>query len=490
MRFRKVLLFNPPVSAEHGAIRPSMSLGYIAQVLSANGIEYRVLDMMLGYSLKDLQQRIDTFKPDLIGATLFSYKYKVTFDLLTAIKRYHPSVATIIGGPFVSSMRKQVLEGCPAVDFGIVMEGEKAIVDLCRGEELKNIKGLIYRNGEEIVFNGNLELISNLDSIPFPTYEGFEIPKYIDEKSLISSRGCPYSCVYCSVGVTIGKKIRLRDPAHVVDEIHYWYRKGHRQFAFLDDNFTFYKDHVLGICTEIERRELRDLFLRCAAARADRVDREILQAMKNVGFRTIAFGVEAGNNRILKILKKGETMEEIEEAIGTACDLGYDVYLNFLIGSPYETLADIQDTKRVALKYPIFYAEFYNIIPYPGTELYDWLCHKGYLFKEPESFLNDDSQYSDTPIFETPELPAGERKKILASMKGLEREILRRAFSRRLQQRGIPWGLGHLIAYIASREPIRMQLFKNNKVRKIADKIRLYLYSARRNWRYKVTQQI
>ncbi len=478
MRYQRILLITNPVSTETGSLRPNIGLGYIAEVLDAYGIEYDVLDMMLGYTRKDLYKKIEAFKPDLLGVNMFSNKYKTAYDTIAGVKKSYPGIDIVVGGPHVSCLKEDVLSKCPAIDYGIVLEGEQSMLELCQGVDLKEIKGLIYRNGKELCFSSMRMFNDNLDELPIPTYSRFEIDKYIEEKALVSSRGCPYNCIYCAVGNTIGKKIRIRSPQNVVDEIQYWYEKGYRQFSFQDDNFTFYKQRVLDICDEIEKRKFKNLLLRCAGARADKLDRFVLGRMREVGFKTIAIGVEAGNDRMLKILRKGETYHDIDNAVKSACDLDFDVYLNFLVGSPSETMSDIQDTINFALKYPVFYVDFFNIIPYPSTELYGLLKEKGYLRKEPEEYLNDTSTESNDPVFETPELSLNERKRLLLSLKKVRRKVLRKALDRRLKQGGTPWGLRSVLAYTLSTS-LLAKLFSSNRVRKLADKIRFFLYMKR-----------
>ena len=474
MRFKRVLLITPPVKTELGPVRPIIGLGYLAQMLLENNITYDILDMLLGYSYKDLRYKVDEFKPDLLGVNLFSNKYKISYKIINDIKSHFGSMQVVVGGPHVSCLGSKVLEDCPGVDFAVVREGEFALLELCRGAELSGIKNLIYRKDGKIAENER-ELIHNLDSLPFPTYTGFEIDKYIPEKSLISSRGCPHNCTYCAVKVVSGKLVRLRSPKNVVDEMEFWYRKGYRQFSFQDDNFNSTRARVYQICEEIKARGLRGLFLRCAGARADKLDHDVLKIMKDVGFRTIAIGVEVGNNRMLEVIKKGEKFEDIDNAVKEACGLGYDVYLNFLAGVPSETLADVEDSIKFAFKYPIFYAEWSNIIPYPGTELFDWLSRKGYLLKQPDEYLNDGSTVSDIPVFETPELSFHIRKKILHRLKKVRKKILQRGILLRLESQGIIWGVRHIIAYISSRELFTKLLFQNT-IRYFADLARFRIY--------------
>ena len=269
--------------------------------------------------------------------------------------------------------------------------------------------------------------------------------------------------------------MRFRDPAGVVDEMEYWYKLGYRQFSFLDDNFNASRKRVYAICDEIRSRGLRDLFLRCLGARADKLDNHMLKKMKEAGFKTVAIGVEVGNDKMLAVIRKGEKFEDIDRAVKEACNLGYDVYLNFLAGVPYETLSDIADSINFAQKYPIFYAAWSNIIPYPGTELYDWLSQKNYLLKEPDEYLNDDSDDSDIPVFMTPELSFDTRRKILRHLKHVTQNILRRGILLRLEQHGVKWGLRHIISYLASHDTLSKFLFQN-PIRRLADSIRFRLY--------------
>jgi anaerobic magnesium-protoporphyrin IX monomethyl ester cyclase len=475
MRFQKVLFITPPIKTELGAVRPNIGLGYLSEILSRNNICYDVLDMLLGYSFKDLKKKVRDFEPDLLCVNLFSNKYKIAYGIIEEIKGLYPSMKVAVGGPHVSCLRNKVLEDCSAIDYGIILEGEYALLELCSGNNLREIGNLIYRENGKVVLNKEREFIEDLDSIPFPKYEKFKIERYIDEKSLISSRGCPYNCIYCAVNIAIGKQVRLRSAENVVDEIEYWHKKGFRQFSFQDDNFNFSKNRVLEICDEIKKRELKNLFLRCAGARADKLDYNVLKRMKEVGFKTIAIGVEVGNDKMLRIIKKGEKFEDIDNAVKIACDLGFDVYLNFLAGVPFETIDDINDSINFALKYPVFYVEWSNIVPYPGTELYDWLSKKGYLLKSPDEYLNDNSTVANIPIFETPELPARKRKQVLRLLKKVRKKILRKSILKRLEAKKTPWGLRHAISYFVSLDSMSKYLFQN-KLRRVADKYRFRLY--------------
>ncbi|MDI6736202.1 MAG: radical SAM protein [bacterium] len=450
-RFERVLLINPSYPHSHYpmAFRPLAGLGYISQALEDNGIEYNFIDLGLGYNTKDLNQKIYLFKPDLIGISMMTFKYANTYLLMKKIKDSYHDIKIVTGGAHISTLREKVLLECPSIDYGVVLEGEESIVELCQGKEIKEIKGLIYRNEEDgqILYNGDRPFNKELDKISFPRYNKFELSKYTEKEiPIVSSRGCPYNCIYCPVSLAIGKKLRVRSPEGVVTELEYWYNKGYRRFDFVDDNFTFYKERIYEICNGIEKRGFKNLGLHCGnGLRADKVDMDLLKKMKSVGFNYLAFGVEAGNNKVLKALRKSENIDVIEKAIKEACDLGIDVSLFFLVGSPEETLVDFEESISLAKRYPVKDVRFYNIIPYPNTELYDWIDKNNYFLKTPESYLNDASSWKNDPIFRTPQMSKEDKKKALKYGEQIRRKIRRKSIERKLNRYGL---LGKLGAYL------------------------------------------
>lgn len=470
MRYERVLLVNPPSCGEWKGFRPHIGLGYIAQFLSENGFEYDVIDMNLGYKFKHLQKKIDTFKPDLVGMSLLTLEYKKFYKLLSMVKAENPRIKTVVGGPHVTIFKQQVMKDCTAIDYGVVYEGEETLVELCKGELPDDkIKGLMSRNNGCISYPGQREFIMDLDKLPFPRYQKFELKKYIPEVELYSSRGCPHKCIFCPNRL-LSPVFRARSPVHVVDEIEYWYKKGFRQFNFDDDNFNRDNNRVYQICDEIERRNLKDLFLRCSnGIRADKVNRPLLSRMKEVGFHYIAFGADAGNNKMLKLIKKGETIEDIEQALKDSCELGYDMKLLFVVGTPGETWEDVEDKVRLTMKYPLNDVHFYNIIPYPGTELYDWIEKNNRFLKKPEDYLNDVTFCEINPIFDTPELSAEDRIQLFKYLEGVRKQVHKNAVRRVLKK--IPL-LGLFAQHIVATDLFLKLFFKSFGLRAFIDRIR------------------
>lgn len=472
MRYSKVLFVIPHSDAEWKGIRPSIGIGYLAEALVNAGIQYDILDMNLGHRFKALSHKIRDFCPDLIGVPLISLQYLKFYRLLERIKRTFLEIDLVVGGPHVTILKEKVLNDCEAIDYGVTFEGEKPLVELCKGEKrLNEIKSLLYRDDkrQSVVYTGDGEPISNLDQLSYPRYEKFELKKYVPEVTIYSSRGCPYQCIFCPNRI-LAPCYRARSAGHVVDEMEYWYKKGFRQFNFDDDNFNYIRERIFQICDEIEKRGMKNLILRCSnGIRAERVDREMLERMQEVGFQYIAFGVDAGNNRMLEIVKKGETIEQIESAVKSACELGYSVKLLFVIGTPYETREDVKDKVRFSQKYPLDDVHFYNTIPYPGTELFDWVKENDYFVIKPEIYLNDISCCEKTPVYETPELTAFERYRLYKYLQRVRKEINRNAFLRKFKRLGI---LSHVLSYFVISDFFRKQFYQSFFVRKIIESLR------------------
>ncbi|MCQ9207440.1 MAG: B12-binding domain-containing radical SAM protein [Omnitrophica bacterium] len=412
MRFKKVLLIQAKYDRTFSNVLP-YGLGILSEVLTKNGISNAVFDLNKDDSFERLTRKIFSFKPDLIGLSLMTLNYKYNFEIMRKVRKVWKDAKIIAGGPHISTLRAEVLRDIKVIDYGAVLEGEKTLLELCRGEEVNNIKGLLYRMPSgSVIYTGDREFITDLDEIPFPKYGKFSKSIYSGLITIITSRGCPYTCIYCPVNLAVGRMLRFRSAENVVREIEYHYKLGYREFSFRDDNFTLDKNHVYKICDSIEKRGLKDLYLMCDnGIRADKVDTELLRRMREVGFRMLGFGIESGSQKVLNNIKKNEKVEEMKQAVGIACELGYEVELFFLIGSPGETWDDFLESVKFATEFPVSIVSFYQLLPYPATELFDYVSKNGRFAAAPEVYLNNGSQRKNTPFFETPELSFKERKK-------------------------------------------------------------------------------
>lgn len=470
MRFKKILLVQAKYDSVFSSVLPA-GIGYLSEFLASKGIDNDVFDLNLAKNTPDvLRKKISDIRPDLVGFSMMSLNYKYNYGVMRTIKKDFPNIKIVAGGAHISTMRQDVLRDCDAIDYAATLEGEYTLKELMEGADPSGIKGLIRREDSGIRYNGDRDFIDDLDRLPYPRYGGFHKADYSNLVSLFSSRGCPFECTYCPVKLAIGRRFIARSAKSVVDEMEYHYNQGYRQFSFRDDNFTLVKDRVYEVCDEIERRKFRDLYLMCDnGVRADKIDRALLARMKEVGFRMIGLGVESGDDRILKSLKKSATVSIMEEAIRTACELGYIVELYFLIGAPGETWQEFEKTVRLAAKYPVMIASFYHILPYPNTELFDLAKEKGYLLRSPDEYLNDGSQRRNTPFLSTPEFPCELRRKAFdyayritsASVRKARRAYSRGNLRKKLTQRGMPEGLASILARIYTAPFLYDHIFNN-----------------------------
>lgn len=449
---------------------PPIGLGYLAESLREHHIDYDVLDMNLGYGMRHLRRKLEQFQPDLLGMSMITRNYRGFYSTLEKIKEYSPSLKIVAGGPHVTVFRNNVLEECQAIDYGITREGEQALVELCRGEtEYPSTEGLLYREDGQVLYAGDREFATDLDSIPWPRYEKFDLRRYFHEISIHSSRGCPYRCIFCARHV-LSPKYKARSASSVGDELAYWHRKGYRKFNIEDDNFNLIPERVYAICDEIQKRHLEGLTLRCSnGIRADHADKSMLVRMREVGFQYLAFGVDAGNDRMLKVVNKGEKMEQIKNAIRNACELGYSVKLFFVIGNPTETPEDVLDMVRLSREYPIQEVHFNNVVPYPGTELFNWIERNNYFLRQPSEYLNNASFWENRPIFQTPELPEAERVRLTKHLHRVRKEVHRAAIQRMFRNHVL---IGKAASRILSNKCFERMYYQSRFWRRIIERFR------------------
>jgi len=441
----RILLVEPKAYGDYpGASHPHLGLAYLASILLQRGMDVEILDMRLGYTLGDLISKIRCFAPDLVGVTCFSIRFSNTRKLVNKIKEQGEQ-KVILGGPHVSAMRSEVLRTTKA-DFAVKGEGEYTLLELCNFLEPKRrrfheIKGLIWRDEDKIVENEDRAYIKNLDDLPFPAFEEFELEKYTFYKEkrlpIITSRGCPYRCIYCSVRLSVGQNFRPRSPENVIQELEHWYERGWKVFDFHDDCFTFDLERAKRICDLIVERGIKIKWYLGNGIRVDRIDRELLMKMKRAGCVFVCYGVESGNNQVLRAIRKGITVEMARKAFEMTCEAGIDQAANFIIGHPTETLEKALETVKFAQSIPVNHVNFYNLIPYPRTELFRYVEEHGTFLQPKETYLEDTTSRFDKPIFETEEFPGEDREKVLKI--GL-------SFARKkLLQHKFGWFLGYLL---------------------------------------------
>src|SRR3989338_2335534 len=242
---------------------------------------------------------------------------------------------------------------------------------------------------------------------------------YIDRRiPLETSRGCPYSCTYCDVKISMGQAFRPRSAEHILGEIKYFYDKGFRFFEFVDDVFTMDIERAKKVCRMILDSGMKFRWNCANGIRADRVDEELLVLMKKAGCEFVAYGLETGNPDMLKIIKKAITLEKATETFHLTRRIGLKFAVNFIIGHQEETFERAMDSIKYASSIPADYVNFSNMIPYPGTEVYKWIeehekTGRARFLVPKEEFLKNSTTKLGLPVFETNEFRYDERVKAL-----------------------------------------------------------------------------
>ncbi len=393
----KVLLINPPaeqtlvgnnpkfLDEERGA-NPPLGLLYLAAALEQRtDHEVSVVDAIAeGLSYDALAEHIGSEQPDLIGVAV------MTFTLLDAIKtvevarRAAPGAKIVLGGPHVHLYPRETVS-LPGVDFALTGECEHSFVDLV--ERLREpgrwdeVPGLAFHRDGHVVLNAKPGLIDDLDALPFPARDLVPYQRYSSVlarrqpiTTMFTSRGCPYACTFCD-RPHLGKKFRARSAANVADEMQACVEMGIHEILVYDDTFTVDRGRVLDICAEIQRSGL-DLGWDIRA-RVDTVDEEMLRELKAAGCERIHYGVEAGSDRFMQVLRKGITVADAERAFRLTKRAGIATLAYFMIGIPGQAEADVHETMRLARRLDPDYVHVTILTPFPGTAIYRQALKEG-----------------------------------------------------------------------------------------------------------------
>lgn len=391
-----VLLINPldqgHVKTGLGIKIPPLNLMYLAAALEKSSMSVKILDddlYQVGFEkMANLASKID---PVIVGITATTATVKNALKYVNDIKKVLPNTLTVIGGPHPSFMPTETLKTEKALDTVVVGEGEETIVEIAEKYEnngMKNfseIKGITYRDNDTIQATPPRPLIKNLDDLSFPARHLIPFNEYKTSKNqaggMITSRGCVFSCNYCSSSLIMGKKFRSRSPENVVNEMEELvYKYDVKEIAFLDDIFMLNKRRAMAIANEIQNRGIDLSFV--TSSRVDTVNREILECLKNAGMSTLYCGIESGSQRVLDLMGKGITLKQAEDAIKSAKDVNIHVLGSFILGYPGETSEEMNQTIDFSIKLDPDYSQFSILTPFPGTPIYYELKKKGLLDTE------------------------------------------------------------------------------------------------------------
>jgi radical SAM superfamily enzyme YgiQ (UPF0313 family) len=385
-------------------------LAYTVAVLEEAGFEVSFVDaVMEELDIPAFVDRIGALAPDLL--VMECSTPSISYDLESArqVKLAFPATKLALIGSHSTFFHQQLLSENPQVDAIVRGEFEITVRELSRaiadGHDWGTVEGLSYRQGEEVLVNTDRPLVKDLDTLPFPARHivksnGYRAAIYSGSRctSMVSSRGCPYHCVFCVWPSTLyGHKFRSRSAENVVDEMAEIQQLGIDEIYFDDDTFTIDRKRVMEICRLVKERSLQVSWI--AQARVDTVDREMLSAMKEAGCHYILFGIESGSPEMLETMKKRITLDKAREAIRLCKELGIKSQAFFLFGVPGETQQTIQQTIDFAQELDASSTQFAVAIPQPGSPLYQQCVENSWLvYDDWEDFA------SSNALIETPQL--------------------------------------------------------------------------------------
>ncbi len=313
---------------------------------------------------QEVRNKIKDFRPDLVGITMMTTKAASAFRIAEICKDYNKDMPVVVGGPHPTVRAEEVLRISPHIDFVVKGEGEKTFPELISA---------IENNQELKKINPPQELVENLDTIPYPTRDLLENKDFYSSEDMgliMTGRGCPYNCTFCSSKGIWGQRARFRSVKNVIDEIkEVKARYNTRQFSFKDDIFTINREWVVEFCESLISQNLKINW--DANARVNLIDKEMLILMKKAGCNGLKVGIESGNQRILNLMKKGTTLKQIKKAASLLRKSGIHWTGYFMLGLPTETKEEMLDTLDLMKEIKPDYASVSVYEPFPGTELYD-----------------------------------------------------------------------------------------------------------------------
>lgn len=412
-----VVLVNPPITEaqRRGPIgpvirnlyfnSPPLGLACLAGMLEREAMPVRILDAAVeGLQLEETISRIRAWNPAVVGLTSTTNFFCNALELGRRIKEVMPGVTLVIGGPHVTSSARSVMEHA-CFDVGVLGEGDITIVELVRalaeGAPLEPIPGLIFRDNDRVVETQPRALVKDLDSLPMPARHLLPLDRYIPQPNdgpflpkfaMITSRGCPYECIFCDHGV-FGTEYRSFSACRIVDEMESLVSLyGAADIAFVDSLFMPTVKRVAGVVDEILRRKLK-VHWTCTI-RANIATRAILARMKEAGCWRVRIGVEAGDPDVLDFIRKKITCEQVERVVRDAHDLGLHPKAFFMIGHPTETEASIRKSIAFARHLPLTDITVQINTPLPNAP------QSGMILEHGELITNDFERYSFwEPVF-------------------------------------------------------------------------------------------
>ena len=369
----RVILINPPYPVNRS---PSPHLGLLAlgTFLQSRGYRVVIEDYVVNpYTRERAAHALKKFRPRFAGITAATMNVNRAMEIAGHYREIDPDLKILAGGPHVTFDAESILRHNPQVDYIVRGEGEMSTLELldtlARNGDAAGIPGISWRGREGIVHNPPRPFIDDLSLLPVPSADLMEVSKYKAlglPLNMITSRGCPYRCIFCAGGEMFGHRVRYFDTARVVDHFEELQRYRPIQINIADDLFTSNKKRCIAICREIKRRDI--VYPWTAFARVDTVTADLLAVMKEAGCTTLCFGIESGNQGILDRIRKKTTREMCLRAVELCREAGIEPMTSFILGLPGETDDTAEET--MAFSRTLGKTRGYHLLaPFPGTEL-------------------------------------------------------------------------------------------------------------------------
>jgi len=383
-----------------------LGLGYIVKSLQNSGYNVEVFDIYAGkYKQEEVIKRLNQIIPKygIVGISALSTQYKYVKWVTKIIRNINKEIKIVIGGALATLSPEIVLRHTDA-DICVIGEGEITIVELMenlRGN-LSNVKGIFYKDGKGIVKNSPREYIKDIDTIDFPAWEAFDIEKYINEMkiyhypelrtmNIITARGCPYSCNFCSKTFS---GVRLRSVRNIIEEIKELKKRFNIQAIFFNDELVLInKKRGYELCKELRKLDIKWV----CQGRVNTIDSELLNLMRKSGCVAVGFGIESGSQKILNAMNKQITVEQSVKAVKAAVKAGLFPIIQVMFGYPGEDITTVKETLSFFKKIPFIPStgfQFSPTTPLPGTPLWEYAKEKGIIDDEEKFLMKLDVGYS------------------------------------------------------------------------------------------------
>jgi radical SAM superfamily enzyme YgiQ (UPF0313 family) len=413
----KVCLISPPYNSAAesvvGITSPPLGLAYIASMLRQNH-EVKIIDsIILNYTLRDIEKELQTFNPDVVGIASVTPSIYEAYKVAKIAKKVREDCIVVLGGPHATFMSRQTLEECKYIDIIVKGEGEETTKELIesieKGAPLNKVRGITFREKNEIIDSEPRPFIKNIDDIPFPSRDLLPMHLYkfngVRYTTMLTSRGCPFKCSFCSSSRLFGGYWRGRSPENVLEEMKIIYEEYNiKNIEFIDDTFTLDQERAEKICDGIIKQGWDISW--GASSRVDTLSKKLVEKMKKAGCWILFLGIESGSQKILDAIGKRITIEQAKEAVKIIKDAGIQVLGSFIIGFIQDTKETIKETIKFAKSLNLDYAEFSILTPYPGTPIYE------YVEKNSLLLTKDWSKYTATePIIKIDGIPEKQLKR-------------------------------------------------------------------------------